>query len=218
MCTQTLARLGGDVVAIDASAHNIAIARTHASCDPLLPFVDEHGAGPSTPASIPGRLEYRHTSAEALHAAGEKFDVVCSMEVLEHVDQPGEFLKCLGDMVKPGGHLAMSTISRTPLAQLLTITMAEDILRFVTPGTHHYHKYVRPEELRRFVAKEMGGHAVWEANEDASDIRVGEVGETRGIIYDPLGGRWRLWPGVEGTWAKGMGELCNYMYHAKKRA
>jgi hypothetical protein len=47
-----------------------------------------------------GSLEYRCTSAESLRDNGEKFDLVCSMEVLEHVDQPGEFLKCLGDMVK----------------------------------------------------------------------------------------------------------------------
>jgi 2-polyprenyl-6-hydroxyphenyl methylase/3-demethylubiquinone-9 3-methyltransferase len=45
-------------------------------------------------------LEYRHTSAELLRDAGEKFDVVCAMEVLEHVDEPGEFMKCLGEMVK----------------------------------------------------------------------------------------------------------------------
>ena len=49
-----------------------------------------------------GSLEYRHTSAEALRDEGEQFDLVCAMEVLEHVDQPGEFLKCLGDMVRVG--------------------------------------------------------------------------------------------------------------------
>ncbi|WOO80891.1 Ubiquinone biosynthesis O-methyltransferase, mitochondrial [Vanrija pseudolonga] len=215
LLAETLARLGGDVVAIDASGDNIAIARTHASADPLLPYVGEDG---SAPANVPGRLEYRHTSAEALRAAGETFDLVCSMEVLEHVDQPGEFLKCLGDMVRPGGDLVMSTISRTPLSQLLTITLAEDLLRFVTPGTHTYRKFVRPEELRRFVYADMGGHAVWEPISGAADIREGEVGETQGIIYDPLGARWRLWPGAEGTWQKGLGEIVNYMYHAKKKA
>lgn len=203
------------MLAIDATAPNIAIARTHASADPLLPYVDETGVQANK--AVPGRLEYRHTSAEALRAAGEKFDVVCSMEVLEHVDEPGEFLKCLGDMVKPGGHLLLSTISRTPLAQLLTLTLAEDVLRLVTPGTHTYHKFVRPEELRRFVGTEMGGFDVWERNHDASDIREGEVGSTQGIIYDPLAGRWKLASSAEGTWFKPLGELVNYMYHAKKR-
>lgn len=203
-------------MAIDASAHNIAIAQTHAAADPLLPFVGPDGERKNKTA--PGRLEYRHTSAEALRAAGETFDVVCSMEVLEHVDQPGEFLKCLGDMVRPGGHIVLSTISRTPLAQLLTITLAEDVLRLVTPGTHTYSKYVRPEELKRYFAKEMGGVGVWERNEDASDVAEGQVGSTQGIMYDPLGGRWRLWPAPEGTLGKSMGEIVNYMFHAKKRA
>lgn len=139
------------------------------------------------------------------------------MEVLEHVDSPGDFLRCLGDMVRPGGHMVLSTISRTPLAQFLTLTLAEDILRFVTPGTHTYEKYVRPEELRRFVYAEMGGFERWERRNDAGDIVNDEVGETRGIIYDPIGARWRLTPGAEGTWLKPLGEIVNYMYHAKKR-
>jgi 2-polyprenyl-6-hydroxyphenyl methylase/3-demethylubiquinone-9 3-methyltransferase len=212
---QTLARLGGDVLAIDASSHNIAIARAHAANDPLLPYVAEDGAR-ATPSSIPGRLEYRHTTAETLRDAGEQFDVVCSMEVIEHVDQPGEFLQCLGDMVKPGGHMLLSTISRTPLAQLLTITLAEDVLRLVTPGTHTYSKYIRPEELRRYVGSDMGGDRVW-VRPEGDDASPHEIGETRGIIYNPLGGEWRLWDGAQGTVQKKLGEIVNYMYHVKKR-
>lgn len=118
---------------------------------------------------------------------------------------------------QPGGHLILSTISRTPLARLLTLTLAEDVLRLVTPGTHTYRKFVRPEELRRFVFGSMGGYDVWERPTGADDVRTDEVGETRGIVYDPLGGRWRLWGGTEGTWGKEVGEGCNYMYHVKKR-
>ena len=210
---QSLARLGGNVVGVDASASNIAIATLHASHDPFLPF---NQAGSSS-SHIPGSLEYRHSPAEALRDAGEKFDVVCAMEVVEHVDSPGEFMKCLGDMVKPGGHLVMSTISRTPLAQLLTLTLAEDVLRLVTPGTHTYRKFIKPEELRRFVYSDMGGFETWEGNNDRSDIRTDEVGETRGIVYDPLKGEWRLWAGAEVTWRKSAGEQCNYMFHARKR-
>lgn len=156
------------------------------------------------------------------------------MEVLEHVDEPNEFLKCLGEMVKvcrpprlvyrtmpdasqPGGHLILSTISRTPLSQLLTITMAEDVLRLVTPGTHTYRKFVRPAELRRFVCAEMGGEATWVRHEDASDVRQDEIGETRGIMYLPWKGEWILGSRIEGTWAKEAGEQCNYMFHARKR-
>lgn len=209
--------MGGEVLAIDASSDNISIARAHASADPLLPYIDEHGHRAAS-SSIPGKLEYRHTTAEILRDAGKQFDVVCSMEVIEHVDSPGEFLKCLGDMVKPGGHLLLSTISRTPLAQLLTLTLAEDVLRLVTPGTHTYDKFIKPEELRRFVASDMGGEAVWERNPNAAELEAKEIGETRGIVYDPLGGQWRLWPGAQGTIQKSLGEIVNYMYHVKKRA
>jgi len=118
---------------------------------------------------------------------------------------------------QPGGHLILSTISRTPLSQLLTLTLAESILRLVTPGTHTYSKFVKPTELRAFVFAEMGGFDVWEENDDAGDVRRGEVGETRGIVFDPVMRGWRWWGGAEGTWGKGLGEGCNYLFHARKR-
>ncbi|WRT64958.1 3-demethylubiquinone-9 3-O-methyltransferase [Kwoniella shivajii] len=206
LLSESLARLGGKVIGVDASSSNIKIALTHSQQDPTLSKKIDQGT-----------LEFRHSSAEVLRDNGEQFDVVCAMEVLEHVDQPNEFMKCLGEMVKPGGHLIISTISRTPLSQLLTLTLAEDVLKLVTPGTHTYKKFVKPEELRRFIYSDMGGFETWYQNSDASDIRKDEVGETRGIIYDPLKGVWRLWNGVQGSFWKGLGEGCNYMFHARKR-
>jgi 2-polyprenyl-6-hydroxyphenyl methylase/3-demethylubiquinone-9 3-methyltransferase len=107
LLSEALTRLGGDVVGVDAGRENIAMARLHASGDPALPFTQtvqgEQVQGEVMDRIRSGRkgsLEYRHSTAEALRDAGEKFDVVCAMEVLEHVDQPGEFMKCLGDMVK----------------------------------------------------------------------------------------------------------------------
>ena len=94
---------------------------------------------------------------------------------------------------------------------------AEDVLRLVTPGTHTYSKFIKPEELRSYIFKEMGGFEVWERNSNASDIRKQEVGETRGIVYNPLKGAWELWGGAEGSWGKGVGEYCNYMFYARKR-
>jgi polyprenyldihydroxybenzoate methyltransferase/3-demethylubiquinol 3-O-methyltransferase len=91
------------------------------------------------------------------------------------------------------------------------------VLRLVTPGTHTYKKFIKPEELRQFVFQEMGGFATWEKNENGSDVRKGEVGETRGIVYNPLKRGWDLWGGAEGSWGKGLGEYCNYMFCARKR-
>lgn len=92
LLAESLARLGGDVLAIDAGRENIEIARIHAEGDPFLPIGDRAKGGE--------KLEYRWIAAEKLKEEGRKFDVVTSMEVIEHVDEPGEFLKCLGDMVK----------------------------------------------------------------------------------------------------------------------
>ena len=94
LLAESLARLGGDILAIDAGRENIEIARIHAEGDPHLPIGDRAGNGE--------KLEYRWIAAEKLREEGRKFDVVTSMEVIEHVDEPGEFLKCLGDMVKVG--------------------------------------------------------------------------------------------------------------------
>lgn len=111
LLSESLARLGGETIGVDASSANIGIANTHAAQDPFLAQRMQSGA-----------LEYRHSSAETLRDDGEKFDVVCAMEVLEHVDQPGEFMKCLGDMVK-----VRQTIQRSRqscLVSLLTMVLS----------------------------------------------------------------------------------------------
>lgn len=208
--------MGGRALGIDASPENIKIATLHASQDPFLaPTLNPSPAHPLSPNT--STLTYRQIPAEDLEREGKTFDLVCSMEVLEHVESPGEFLKSLGRMVKPGGHLCLSTISRTPLSKLLTITLAEHVLREVTKGTHTYSKYIKPDELLAFVRDHMGGSSVWESDGDGlvDGGREGggvAVGEVRGIVYNPLQGRWVLWPkGVPG------GDLCNYMFHIRKR-
>lgn len=103
LLSEALARLGGDVIGVDASGVNIGMAVAHAAGDPGLPLINSAEGlegGEVEKKGLVGSLEYRHTSAEALRDAGEKFDVVCAMEVVEHVDEPGEFMKALGDMVK----------------------------------------------------------------------------------------------------------------------
>ncbi|RXK35468.1 3-demethylubiquinone-9 3-O-methyltransferase [Tremella mesenterica] len=222
LLSESLTRLGGDVLGIDASEKNIIMAKLHAqdglfnllSSDTSPHDIQYTGAERK---GMKGNLEYKCMTAEKLRDQGKKFDLVVSMEVLEHVDQPEEFLKCLGDMVKPGGHLILSTISRTPLSRFLTITMAESILGLVSKGTHTWNKFIRPEELKRFVHSDMGGHSIWQLNSDSSDIQTDQVGSTQGMLYNPLIGKWVLMQGVEGTFSKKWNQGCNYLFHARKR-
>ncbi|KAG6819371.1 hypothetical protein H0H93_012454 [Arthromyces matolae] len=136
LLSESLARLGANTLGIDASESNIKIAQLHASADPKL-----------------ASLSYRHTAAESLLESSKRYDVVCSMEVLEHVDHPATFLSTCAELVKPGGHLFLSTISRTPLAWFLTIFLAEDVFRKVSRGTHTYSKFIKPTELVSFFQK-----------------------------------------------------------------
>ncbi|KAL1924256.1 uncharacterized protein VTP21DRAFT_7291 [Calcarisporiella thermophila] len=161
LLSESLARLGAQVVGADASKENIEMAKLHYRTDPGL-------------SSGPGSIEYRHTTAESLLEEGERFDFVCAMEVIEHVDYPAEFLETCAGLVKPKGHLILSTMSRTPFAWLTTIFMAERILGLVPSGTHDYNKYIRPEELVEAV-KALPGWI---------------LRDVRGIGFDPIQRRW----------------------------
>jgi len=154
--SEPLARLGAELVGIDPAAENIEVARLHAS---------ESGVA----------IDYRATTAEALAEAGERFDVVLAMEVVEHVVDVPAFVATCASMVKPGGILVMATLNRTLKSFALAIVGAEYVLRWLPRGTHQWDKFVKPEELESAI-------------EDA-DLRV--IGE-RGVIYNPLADRWQL--------------------------
>ena len=132
---EPMARMGADVVGADASETNIEVARIHAA---------QSGVD----------VDYRATTAEALADAGEQFDVVLNMEVVEHVSDPDFFMARTASMVKPGGLMFVATINRTRKAQALAIFMAENVLRWLPRGTHQYEKLVRPEEIEAPLAKE----------------------------------------------------------------
>ncbi|PIL25112.1 hypothetical protein GSI_13001 [Ganoderma sinense ZZ0214-1] len=216
---ETLARLGGRTLGIDASSSNIAIASLHASADPGL----------SSPQKTKGSLTYEHTSVEDLLAqrGSKSFDVVCSMEVIEHVDNPATFLTNCATLVKPGGHLFLSTIARTPLSYALTIFAAEQVLRLVTPGTHTHSKYINPDELTDFflrldsdapaqdaVPKQSAAPRPW-ISRLYGGVPSRTEAEIRGIIYLPWKGEWMLVPrGAPGAsiWA----EACNYMFWVRR--
>jgi 2-polyprenyl-6-hydroxyphenyl methylase/3-demethylubiquinone-9 3-methyltransferase len=154
--SEPLARLGGDVVGADPAGENIDVARAHAQASGVV-------------------IDYRATTAEALAADNEKFDIVLAMEVVEHVADVKLFISTCASMVKPGGLLIVATLNRTLKSFALAIVGAEYVLRWLPRGTHQWDKFVTPVELE--IALEKSG------------LRV--IGE-RGVIYNLLTDRWQL--------------------------
>lgn len=156
LLSEPLAKLGGEVVGVDMAATNVEMARAHAARSGLA-------------------IDYRILAAEDLEAAGERFDVVLAMEIVEHVTDPAAFLKTCADMVKPGGLLFIATINRTMKAYALAIVAAEKVLGWVPRGTHDWNKFVTPPEIEGAVTPEG----------------LAEL-DRCGVIYNPLLDEWRL--------------------------
>jgi len=154
--SEPLARLGADMVGVDPAEENIAVASAHAV---------ESGVA----------VDYRATTAEALAAAGETFDVVLAMEVVEHVTDVDAFVATCAGMVKPGGMMFAATLNRTLKSFALAIVGAEYVLRWLPRGTHQWDKFVTPTELES-------------AFEDAGLNVIGE----RGVVYNLFADRWQL--------------------------
>ena len=154
LLSEPMARLGADVVAADASKTNIEVAKIHAKQSGL-------------------KIDYRATTSEALEEAGEQFDVVLNMEVVEHVADVDLFMRSCTRMVKTDGLMFVATINRTMKANMLAIIMAENVLRWLPKGTHQYEKLVKPEELQ--------------APMNAEGM---EIIDQSGVFYNVLQDRW----------------------------
>lgn len=151
---EPMARLGATVTGVDALEQNIEIARLHA---------EEVGL----------EIDYRATTAEDLLAQGETFDIVLSMEVVEHVADPFDFLANCGNLVAPGGQVFAATLNRTAKAFALAIVGGEYIMRWLPRGTHDWRKFIKPSEMVEGL--EAGGI---------------EMQELTGVVFNPLSGVW----------------------------
>jgi 2-polyprenyl-6-hydroxyphenyl methylase/3-demethylubiquinone-9 3-methyltransferase len=172
LLSEPIARLGAAVVGADPAAANIEAAKVHAGREGLP-------------------IDYRITTAEALADAGERFDVVLAMEVVEHVADLTLFVNRCAEMVKPGGLMVVATLNRTIKSFALAIVGAEYVLRWLPRGTHQWDKFVTPNELE--IAIEKSGMTV--------------TNET-GVIYNLLADRWQLSTDMD----------VNYMVAAEKAA
>jgi 2-polyprenyl-6-hydroxyphenyl methylase/3-demethylubiquinone-9 3-methyltransferase len=156
LLSEPMARLGAKVTGIDPTAKNIGIARLHAEQSGLA-------------------IDYRIETAEDLAAAGESFDVVLNMEVVEHVADLGAFVADCCRLLTEQGVMFVATLNRTPKSFLFAIVGAEYVLRWLPRGTHEWRKFVRPSELAAAARRA-----------DA------EIGSLTGVSYDPLRDSWGL--------------------------
>ena len=156
LLSEPMARLGADVVGADAAPRNIPVARIHAEQSGLT-------------------IDYRHTTAEALAAAGERFDVVLNMEVIEHVADPLAYLTACQTLLKPGGLMICSTLNRNAKSFALAIVGAEWVMRWLPKGTHDWQKFITPDELYDLIRR---------AGLDPVD--------RKGMVFNPVSWRWGL--------------------------
>jgi len=173
LLSEPMARLGADVVGADAAPRNIPVAQAHAAVSGLT-------------------IDYRHTTAEDLAAAGEQFDVVLNMEVVEHVSDPQGYLTACQQLLKPGGLMICSTLNRNSKSYVMAIIGAEQVMRWLPKGTHDWKKFITPDELYGLIRG---------AGLDPVD--------RKGMVFNPLGWSWSL---------SSRDLSCNYVTTSIKRS
>ncbi len=156
LVAEPLAKQGASVTAIDPAENNIKAALLHAEQQKVA-------------------IDYRACRVEHVVETGETFDVVCCLEVVEHVPNVADFVALVAQLVKPGGLLILSTINRTNKSFALAIVGAEYIMRWLPKGTHQWSRFVMPQELQTCVTK------------------AGLMPrETSGLVYSPWRKSWHI--------------------------
>lgn len=156
LLSEPMARLGAEVVGADPATRNIPVAQLHAEQSGLT-------------------IDYRLTTAGELAAAGEQFDVVLNMEVVEHVPDPQSYLTACQTLLRPGGLMICSTLNRNAKSFGMAIIGAEWVMRWLPKGTHDWKKFITPDELAEFIRR---------AGLDPVD--------RKGMVFNPVAWSWSL--------------------------
>lgn len=169
--SESMAQRGAKVTGIDMGSTPLSVARLH---------LHESGA----------QVDYRQITVEDLaeEQAGS-FDIVTCMEMLEHVPDPSSIVQACSKLVKPGGHVFLSTLNRNPKSYLLAVIGAEYLLKLLPKGTHDYQKFIRPSELDAWSRK--------------SGLSFNEI---VGMTYNPLTRTYRISENTD----------VNYIVHAQR--
>ncbi len=165
LLSEPMTRLGATVTGIDAAEKNIRTASLHAQQSGLA-------------------IDYRATTAEDLATLGVQYDVILSVEIVEHVADLSIYMQACASLLKPGGLLFVATLNRTAKSYVMAIVGAEYILRWLPIGTHDWQKFVKPSELQALA---MAQHL--------------QLKNLSGMVYNPL----------TQTWHRGRDVSVNYV-------
>ena len=154
LISEPMARLGANVTGIDASEKNINVAKLHSQKNAL-------------------KINYINTSPENLNSL-KKFDIILNLEIVEHVENVNLYIKSCARLLKKKGLMFTATLNRSFTSYIKAIIGAEYILRWLPVGTHDWNKFIKPEELEKFLAQE---------NFSTLDIT--------GLKFNPLLSKWK---------------------------
>jgi len=131
LISEPMTRLGGEVTGIDASEKNINIAKMHSKKSKL-------------------KINYLNKSPEELSNA-DQFDIILNLEIVEHVENVNFYIESCYKLLKKGGIMFTATLNRSLMSYLKAIIGAEYVLRWLPIGTHDWNKFIKPEELEKFL-------------------------------------------------------------------